>query len=570
MIFTATYSPDDNKLRLTASSRLDAPLYARVKAHGFRWAPKQEQFICPRWTPAAEDLCIELAGEIEDDDGSLIERAEARAERFEGYSDSRAADAQRAHAAVSAIADNIPLGQPILIGHHSERHARRDAERIENGMRKAIRAFDTSKYWTERAAGAIRHAKYKERPDVRARRIKGIEADKRKIERTKAEAAKFLKTYNDPDAMTMKLRDGRELLPALLGTYEGGLSFEDQHRFERGEWPFSEALERAKRNLSATVSSCDRWLAHYDNRLAYERAMLADAGGTAADQVKPEKGGGCRCWASPRGGWSYIQKVNQISVTVLDNWGNSSDKDGTRNFTRTIPFDKLGALMTRAQIDEKRAAGLLFDTDDKTGYVLRDTPAPEHKPAAEPQPNSADFEAMRDTLKQGIAVVSVAQLFPTPPELAARMVELAEIEPGHRVLEPSAGTGNLLAAMPGDTCRIAVEINEKLAKSTKLQQLAEVICADFLHCNGILGTFDRIVMNPPFADGADIEHVKHALKFLKPGGRLIALCANGPRQQRELYPLGDWIVLPAGSFKMQGTMVNAAMLVIDKTAHHHG
>jgi len=38
-------------------------------------------------------------------------------------------------------------------------------------------------------------------------------------------------------------------------------------------------------------------------------------------------------------------------------------------------------------------------------------------------------------------------------------------------------------------------------------------------------------MNPPFENGADIKHIQHAMKMLKPGGRLVAICANGPRQQ---------------------------------------
>lgn len=53
------------------------------------------------------------------------ERLSARAEKKE-----RAA--QGKHAAVRAIADHIPLGQPILVGHHSERRARKDADRIFN------------------------------------------------------------------------------------------------------------------------------------------------------------------------------------------------------------------------------------------------------------------------------------------------------------------------------------------------------------------------------------------------------------------------------------------------------
>src|ERR1700758_5561794 len=118
-MMTATYSPEDNKLRLYPSSRLPKELYDRVKAAGFTWAPKQELFVAPAWTPEREDLLLELCGEIGDEDTGLVERAEERAERFEEYSDKREQDALRAKAAVEAITDGIPLGQPILVGHHS-------------------------------------------------------------------------------------------------------------------------------------------------------------------------------------------------------------------------------------------------------------------------------------------------------------------------------------------------------------------------------------------------------------------------------------------------------------------
>ena len=79
-------------------------------------------------------------------------------------------------------------------------------------------------------------------------------------------------------------------------------------------------------------------------------------------------------------------------------------------------------------------------------------------------------------------------------------------------------------------------------------------------------------MNPPFADGQDITHILHALEFVRPGGRLVALCADGPRQAAKLAPLveacgGTWESLPAGTFKEAGTMVRAALLVVDKPAH---
>src|SRR5260370_28123991 len=113
MTYTATYSPEDNKLRLYASSRLDKETYDRVKAAGFRWAPKQDLFVAPMWTPGREDLLTELAGEIDDEDKSLVERQEERAERFGDYSDARKEDAESARKAVHAICDGIPMGQPI-------------------------------------------------------------------------------------------------------------------------------------------------------------------------------------------------------------------------------------------------------------------------------------------------------------------------------------------------------------------------------------------------------------------------------------------------------------------------
>lgn len=180
MEYRATYSPEDNKLRLYAEDRLPTSIYDRLKAAGFRWAPLQKLFFAPAWTPCREDLLIELAGHIQDEDTSLVDRADERAERFAEYSEKRKADADLAHTSASTIADIIPFGQPILVGHHSERRARRDAQRIENSLRRAVKLWDTSQYWQDRARGAIRNAKYKERPEVRHRRIKGIESDRRK------------------------------------------------------------------------------------------------------------------------------------------------------------------------------------------------------------------------------------------------------------------------------------------------------------------------------------------------------------------------------------------------------
>ncbi|PTT79268.1 hydrolase, partial [Pelomonas sp. HMWF004] len=115
---------------------------------------------------------------------------------FEGYQANRTADAERAREAVAHITEGIPLGQPILVGHHSEARARRDAKKIEAGMQRAVDMWETAEYWQRRARGAVRAAKYKERADVRYRRIKGLESDKRKQARNVEDSEIFLKLWS--------------------------------------------------------------------------------------------------------------------------------------------------------------------------------------------------------------------------------------------------------------------------------------------------------------------------------------------------------------------------------------
>lgn len=69
-------------------------------------------------------------------------RRAARAERLAERADNLRSEGNAQINAADAIAARIPLGQPILVGHHSERRARRDAERIRSGL---TRGFDKLK-----------------------------------------------------------------------------------------------------------------------------------------------------------------------------------------------------------------------------------------------------------------------------------------------------------------------------------------------------------------------------------------------------------------------------------------
>lgn len=195
-------------------------------------------------------------------------------------------------------------------------------------------------------------------------------------------------------------------------------------------------------------------------------------------------------------------------------------------------------------------------------------PAPSGSP---PSPSCAKvntpFDAMKASLKAGVKVVVAPQLFPTPPDIAKRMIEMAGIEKGNRILEPSAGTGNLIDAIPDDSGAgiWCVEINQALARQLENRVFGiEVKCANFLDVSVIdTGSFDRVVMNPPFENGSDVKHVEHALTFLHPGGRLVAIVAGGPRQEKAFkHRASEWEELPSGTFA--GTEVRAVLMAIDK------
>lgn len=170
--------------------------------------------------------------------------------------------------------------------------------------------------------------------------------------------------------------------------------------------------------------------------------------------------------------------------------------------------------------------------------------------------------------------------FPTPPEVVARMIDAtsfySEDEP-RTVLEPSAGTGNLAMACVEEGAVVdCVEVQRDLVKQLAAQgKYRKVYRGDFLSMNpDPHGLYDLVVMNPPFDRERDIDHVVHALKFLKPGGSLTAIMSAGTefRTTRKSEAFrnmvkkmhGSWRDLPAGSFSSEGTNVNTMIVRINK------
>ena len=164
------------------------------------------------------------------------------------------------------------------------------------------------------------------------------------------------------------------------------------------------------------------------------------------------------------------------------------------------------------------------------------------------------------------------QFYETPPDLARRMVVMADAHDGHRVLEPSAGKGAILKALPPAVHRTAVELNGAMVDL--VAHADRVFYGDFLQCNGELGAFDRIVANPPFRNGQDVDHVRHMYHLLNPGGSLVTVMSpawqyrmdnNHAEFRAWLEQLGHEVEdLPEGTFKSSGTNIRTLLVTIRK------
>ncbi len=175
----ATYSPEDNKLRLYVG-RVPRDEYEKLRAEGWTSTPKQSEAgqgeFAATWNPQRLQTALAYsdAGMIEDEDAGPAERAADRAERFSEYRDKRTDEA-------TGHADRFDAG-PQAHGFQNHQRAERSAARHDRIAGHAVDAWSKAEYWTRRTAGVISNALYKSSPDVRMGRIKVLESELRRYE----------------------------------------------------------------------------------------------------------------------------------------------------------------------------------------------------------------------------------------------------------------------------------------------------------------------------------------------------------------------------------------------------
>ncbi|MDL1924356.1 hypothetical protein FBQ95_17265 [Chloroflexi bacterium CFX3] len=179
-------------------------------------------------------------------------------------------------------------------------------------------------------------------------------------------------------------------------------------------------------------------------------------------------------------------------------------------------------------------------------------------------------------LEREVMIREIEGFYPTPTKVIAQMLHLANLQPDLRVLEPSAGRGDIADAIKSAHPSVrmdVIEINPMLCGVLKFKGY-QPVADDFLDYAG--GGYDRILANPPFERFQDATHIQHMYTLLAQGGRLVSVCSEAPffRRDKAAQAFRAWLKhvqglsmkLPDGSFmeSARATGVATRLVIVDK------
>ena len=149
-----------------------------------------------------------------------------------------------------------------------------------------------------------------------------------------------------------------------------------------------------------------------------------------------------------------------------------------------------------------------------------------NKPAREIDKNITKLARL--VLRNGYPNIKDHQFYPTPKSITNELAEYlgSSISTSEmKILEPSAGTGNLAKLFNKEfvTC---VEVNSFFVEALKNQGYSDIHNTDFLKFKS-KEKFDLIVMNPPYSEKRLDQHLEKALSLLASDGELLLIAPTG-------------------------------------------
>lgn len=136
------------------------------------------------------------------------ERLERKLEKREEWANGRRAKAAQDFGRSHQLVGEIPFGQPILVGHHSEQRHRNALKKSDNAMRRGIDSQDMAEHHASKAAGISRQLDgsiFSDDPDAieaLTAKIAKLEAEREKIKATNKIIRRKPKNEPTPEKIT--------------------------------------------------------------------------------------------------------------------------------------------------------------------------------------------------------------------------------------------------------------------------------------------------------------------------------------------------------------------------------
>lgn len=415
---------------LTGSSKGDG-VFEIVRPHGF-WFSRHVDglFIKRSRDKAADTWTIDRAAEALRAAGHTVtveinerarwsfseaeadreERAEDRADRYSDRAGRAAASSEARYQASKAIADHM-TGEPIKIGHHSERRHRRDIERMDGHMRAWIQEGERSTYWSDRARAAGNYERFRKDPYRTLRRLKKLRADLRQQERYATEAAEAGRPSERHEVNVLDLREEIEHWEAIVKKAEAdGVKIWGPDDFAPGDYVhYSGSWYQVKRVNPATLSIA------WNLRLAPKQVMTLEDATTERGQT----------WTHPA---DYTNVRARCPEAAMDAWLADGKVPGAKaareaseaqpaSVVREAQAAKPKAAKKGTRSDPKVAKRVFVACDidgDVAALVLlngNSRPHKDYEPVKITAPEGERFHrAVWSKLLQGLAAEALAEL----------------------------------------------------------------------------------------------------------------------------------------------------------------
>ena len=154
-----------------------------------------------------------------------LERKEAKADRYEAYAQNAEKRANSHHKRASDILSYIPSGQPILVGHHSEKRHRSDLKRVDSNMSKCVEESKKSEYFSNKSASLrhdVKHMAYSRK--FIGNRIEEVKKDLAKLNRY----LELTQKEENKQVYTLRINQQQE----KLDFWQNQLKIAEQNLFE--------------------------------------------------------------------------------------------------------------------------------------------------------------------------------------------------------------------------------------------------------------------------------------------------------------------------------------------------